>query len=267
MRPDRPVTARPALASVQRALVCRLMGGAAGADAEALIAGDARASAADRLAVYAHMYRARLGEALASQFPRLATRLGPAAFDDLAAAYFADHPSRHWSLRFAGARLPDWLAARPDAEPALAGLARLEWARADVFDLADDALLTLDVARAWPPDRFGDLPLRLIAAARLITVAAGTAALWDAPEGNPIPLPGPASGAASLIVWREGTVVYHRVIDEDERAALALAVAGVSFASVCASLAARHTDDAAIARAYAWLTTWLSDGLLAAPSE
>ena len=77
--------------------------------------------------------------------------------------YVTDAPSRHPSLRFVGGASPPGLprAPRRGAHPALADLARLEWARADVFDAADQATLTLDTVRDWPPDRFGEMPLRL----------------------------------------------------------------------------------------------------------
>ncbi len=127
-------------------------------DATALVTGDARASGAERIHVYQHMYRARLIEALEGQFPRVSRWLDADAFAEVVAAYVTDEPSRHPSLRFIGRRFPDWLAARAPAEarhPALADLARLEWAREDVFDAADQGTLTLETVRGWPPDRFG----------------------------------------------------------------------------------------------------------------
>ena len=125
------------------------------------------------------MYGSRLVEALESQFPRLARLLGAEAFADLTADYVADQPSRHPSLRELGRALPGWLVARRPDEPALAALAALEWARADVYDLADEPAMTLDAPRAFPPERFGELPLKLIAAHRFVEVDRGTEALWD----------------------------------------------------------------------------------------
>jgi len=43
---------------------------------DSFVVGDAQARAAERIAVYAFMYRARLVEALESQFPRLAKSVG-----------------------------------------------------------------------------------------------------------------------------------------------------------------------------------------------
>ena len=94
------------------ALITGREAGDPGVEAGTLIVGDVRASADERLRVYAHMYRARIVEALESQFPRLAKMLGPDAFAELASAYITDEPSRHPSLRYVGERLPAWLMGR-----------------------------------------------------------------------------------------------------------------------------------------------------------
>jgi hypothetical protein len=229
--------------STQLALLSLITGrdaaaGASPPDPATLIVGDARASAQQRLEVYAHMYRARMIEALESQFPRLAAQLGPDAFADLCAAYVADEPSTHPSLRRVGERLPAWLAAHRPDDTAAAPLARLEWARADVFDAADEPVLTLDQLRAWPANRFAELPLLLIAAHRLTRDA--------------------------RLVWRQGTTIYHRTVDDAERAALLLVSEGTRFGVVCESLllAPDQNEPDAVARAFTWLSTWVTDGLL-----
>jgi hypothetical protein len=265
---------RPSLATTQKALLSLITGRQGdgpdvGVDANALVVGDARGTAAERVAVYANMYRLRIAEALESQFPRLARRLGPDDFADLAAAYVHDHPSRHPSLRFIGERLPGWLAGRQHA-PLTRGLAALEWARADVFDLADEAVLAIAAVRSWPPERFGAFPLHLIAAHRLLVVPAGTAALWDALGADAVEQPGESPSGddtEALLVWRDGTMVYHRRIDEREHTALAHAAAGTAFGVLCESLLdgdAGAGEEAAVHQAYTWMSTWLADGLLGA---
>jgi hypothetical protein len=252
-------------------------GAPAPTDAGALVVGDDRASAAARVHVYQHMYRSRMIEALDSQFPRLARWLGPDSFADLVAAYVADRPSRHPSLRFLGAGLPDWLAARPAHQarhPALADLARLEWARTDVFDAADQAPLAIGVLRAWPPDRFTELPLRLVGAHRRLDLGHPVAALWDAigpagtePTDDDLKLVAAASSAAraeSLLVWRQGVAVFHRATDSAERAALDAMAAGTTFGLVCEALAGDRAAEDAAAQAFAWLSTWGADELMIA---
>ena len=145
---------------------------------DALVVSDARATAAERVAVYANMYRLRIAEALASQFPRLARLLGADAFADLAFGYVTDHPSRNPSLRDIGAALPDWLE-RTRGSVGLSDLARLEWARSDIFDAIDEPPLTVDALRAWPLDDFLRLPVKLVAAHRIITVDFAISTFWE----------------------------------------------------------------------------------------
>ena len=288
MPPDDAATTPLPLAATYDQLLALITGRATPADgtadAERLVVSDARAGAAARVHVYQHMYRSRIVEALASQFPRLARWLGADGFADLASAYIDDWPSRHPSLRFIGQRLPGWLAARPPADgrhAALADLARLEWARTDVFDAADDTAMALDVVRAWPVDRFAELPLRLIAAHRRLEVGHPVAALWDAigpgPAADPAATPEPnqdldaaviAAGRAdrqSLLVWRQGVAIFHRAVDDAERAALDQIAAGTTFGVVCDGLLEARSPEEATAQAFAWLSTWSNDELVAAP--
>lgn len=268
---------RPALATAEGALLNLITGRRDGAEpglaAETLVLGDARATAEERVAVYAYMYRARLLEALEEQFPRLARHLGADAFAALATAYVDDEPSRHPSLRFLGQRLPSWLAARHPDRPSLAGLAALEWARGDVFDDVDERAMKMDDLRAWPAERFGALTVRLLAAHRLVVAPAGSAALWDRLGTEPRVAaaersPGATAIDECLLVWREGTVVYHRPVEPDERAALALAAApGTAFGIICDALVDSHGEEAAPAQAFTWMASWLADGLLVAPSQ
>ncbi|HEY6475939.1 MAG TPA: DNA-binding domain-containing protein [Polyangia bacterium] len=265
---------RPPLASVQAALLARITGlklGAPANDVAALVRGDRRA-AQRRLDVYASMYRSRLVEALESQFPRLARALGGDDFVALVARYIGDAPSRHPSLREIGRAFPRWLAAKHPDRPARAALAALEWARLDLHDQADEPVLTLEAVREVPPEKFAALPLRLIAAHRLVEVDGETEAAWDAldpgVEEPPLELEGTVAGAATLLVWRQGIAVYHRAPELEERAALKLAAVGVPFGVICEQLGAARTDGtadgAAAARAFGWLSMWLADGLLAA---
>jgi hypothetical protein len=248
-------------------------------DATALVTGDARASATERIHVYQHMYRARLIEALEAQFPRLSRWLGADAFAEVVAAYVTDEPSRHPSLRFIGRRFPDWLAARAPAEarhPALADLARLEWAREDVFDATDQATLTLETIRGWPPERFGEIPLRLVAAHRVLRLARPVATLWDAigpaaetSEADSLDEAAAAAattvgGGETLLIWRQGIAVFHRAVDAAEAAALDRIAEGATFGAICEMLSHARPEQEAVAQAFTWLSTWTADELLVA---
>jgi hypothetical protein len=256
---------RPDLSSAQTALLSFITG-AGGTAPSGLVLGDERASADERLQVYAHMYQARLVEALDSIYPRLAGHLGHDAFEEVARGYVADHPSRNPSLRFLGTELPEWLEQRRPEAPWLADLARLEWARSDVFDAPDEQGLTLDALRGLPPDDFATLPLRLIGAHRLVTVDHATAELWDgAATDEPIDPTRESDDpqGETILVWRQDTAVYHRRLAADEAAAVERVAAGTTFGAICEALVSKLSPEEATARAFGWLSTWASDGLLA----
>src|SRR5690606_13210963 len=93
-------------------------------------------SAEERIAIYRDAYRIRLREALASNYARLESLLGEAAFAEIADAYIEAQPSTFRSIRWFGDALPALLEAALPAKPWLAELAQWEWAIAAAFDAA-----------------------------------------------------------------------------------------------------------------------------------
>ena len=284
-----PETRRGRLSSAQTALLAMITDPAPHPFTprpDALVVSDARASAEERVQVYANMYRLRIAEALESQFPRVARRLGAQAFAELAFAYVTEHPSRHPSLRFIGAALPDWLARR-HRSLGLSDLARLEWARADVFDVVDEPTLTIDALRAWPPHEFLRLPVKLVAAHRIVTGDFAISAFWErigatstedadhqgeagCAHAHAAPVdaqlePAHLPAGESILIGRQGTAVYHRAITEAERDVLERAARGTTFGAICDGLPAFRTTEEASARAFAWLWSWTTAELLVAP--
>jgi hypothetical protein len=180
-------------------------------DLSFLVHPDLRLGAVERLDIYADMYFYRLRDSLAEDFPKVAARIGAAP---------------------------------------LADLARLEWARLDVFDDADSAPLTrqrLLAEGASAPETFA---LRLIPSARLLRLDACVLAHWkgDAAE------PGETTGVR---VWRKGFGVHHRSMAADEEACLQ------SMASEGATLAQLGGMLGDAQRFASLLELWARDGLLA----
>jgi hypothetical protein len=291
-----PSSSPSSLAAFQSALLLRLTAWPRGVPPlpDAWLArGDARASAEERVGVYAHMYGARLAETLAATFPRLARLIGEDQLAELALAYAADEPSRHPSLRFFGRTLSTWLTRhRPDA-PAWSALAELEWARSDVFDELDEPCLTAEVLQSRAAEKGGDLPLRLITAHRFVATSLAAGELWDAAGDGEKPdakldatVLTQSARPEQLVVWRQGVVVYHRSLGPEEQAALATVANGTTLGALCELASRSHSDndgrgndtdsndtdsnntdsnDPAIVtqRVFGWIGTWLNDELLA----
>lgn len=249
------------LAALQRAFHDACTGAAPLASARELVREDG-IDPVRRLHVYANAYWTRIAGALAADFPKLRALLGEGAFDDLAIPYLRAYPTRHPSLREAGLHLARFLGER--GQPVHGDLARLERARAEVFDGPDAAPLARDDLAALPPDEFPRLPLRLVPASALLELSSNADELWDAIEdGRPPPGPDAAAPPRAVLVWRRSITVIHRTLGADEAAALRrVHGGGANFGDVCEALAATSPTDV-VERALERLLDWLDAEALA----
>ncbi|MCE4553838.1 DNA-binding domain-containing protein [Pelomonas cellulosilytica] len=240
-----------------------------GAEADGLLAGDFALG----LQVYRHAYRARLADALVDNHTVLARALGDEAFDALAHAYIATHPSRHPSIRWFGHALADFMAdAGDDLVPheSLIDIARMDWALRGAFDAADAPLLAPENLAALSPDDWAGLQLRLhpsvqrVALAHAVEPAWRVLREWDPDTGADQPeLPEPRPHAHVLLAWRQGLETRWRSLEPLEATLLDAVAAGETFAQLCERAAAVLGDaDAAAAAAVGLLQRWLADGLL-----
>ncbi len=232
-------------------------------DAEVVRIVESRAplDSAARIDIYAHMYCSRIIGSLLEDFPAVSRVLGADAFDALAHAYLAAHPSTHASLRHAGAHLPAFLAELPaDEVPRFVpDLARLEWAQLEVFDAADCTLLTLADLQAIAPEEWSTLRLRLAPAVRVLAVAWPVHAYAD----GAVDVPPPQPAETTLRVWRKGFGVFVSAPDEIERRGLRVLQAGRSFGALCEELAKTLDDQSAAETAAGLVVRWIEDELLA----
>ncbi|HUK52107.1 MAG TPA: DNA-binding domain-containing protein [Candidatus Binatia bacterium] len=115
-----------------------------------------RLTSFERLELYNRQYWFRVLSCFADDFPGLRAVLGEKRFDRLAEAYLAECPSRSFTLRNLGSRLPAWLErnprfARPHPRMAL-DMARLEWAQVVAFDGPEETTLQpQDLAEGFDP--------------------------------------------------------------------------------------------------------------------
>jgi hypothetical protein len=247
----------------------------------ALVRSDARLDAGGRLGVYAEMYAARLEDALAEDYPKLAAACGEEAFAELLADFLAASPPHDYSLRHLGAPLAGFLARHALAarRPWLVDLAALEWARVEMFDRADAEVLTLDDLRALSPERFAELPLRAVPALTVLSLAAGVDEIWRQIEaGDERPTwrgAGSGEGAGArrsgarqdVVVWRRDIDVYHRAATGPEAEALPLLTAGTTLGRVGERLGEGRSEEQAARLTFELVGSWARDGLVVRPSE
>jgi len=205
---------------------------------------------AERVRIYADMYYLRLLDVLREGFPRVCALLGEEAFERLGGLYLARHPSTDPSVRHVGGAFAAFLGTEP--VPAyLADLARLEWARLEVFDAPDAPVLTLDQLRAVPPGDWPGLRFAPVAALERLVTAWPVHRIWQDESATAA-----APARTALRVWRQGFAVYQTAMEADEERALAGLVTGRTFAAVCEAFDAP-------ADAGALLLRWIEDGIIA----
>jgi hypothetical protein len=104
-----------------------------------------RLTSFERLEIYNRQYWFRILSALAEDFPGLRAVLGETKFDAMSKAYLADCPSRSFTLRNLGARLPEWLRKHPKylgpRKQLAMDMVRLEWAHVEAFDSQAEPVL------------------------------------------------------------------------------------------------------------------------------
>ena len=213
---------------------------------------------AARVGVYADAYLSRLREVLAEDFPRLATILGPDRFTELVRDYLTRHPSTNPSVRHLGRDMARYLAERMDVPPCLADLARLEWARTEVFDAPDSDVLTTDDLRAVPPADWPGLRFAPIPALIVLHADWPVHELWGGADVSQL-----SASPTVIRVWRDPTdAVFHAGTDAGVATALERLLAGEPFAAVCGVLAEVPPLEAA-RHATALLARCVEDGLIA----
>ena len=116
--------------------------------AESFIAPNSRLKSFERLEIYNRQYWFRVLGALADDFPALRSVMGARSFEAMSVAYLTSHPSRSFSLRNLGSKLPEWLRLNPlwsGRRHCLAiDVARIEWAFIEAFDSGERDPLTLE---------------------------------------------------------------------------------------------------------------------------
>ena len=227
-------------------------------------ADDGGVSPSSGLKVYRHAVPARLTAALRDNYLVLHRAMGDEDFDALANAYLQRHPSQQPSIRWFGHRLAEFMAEwEPLAHPALADMARMDWALRDAFDALDapalHGLTSLDETTRFtlhPSVRLVALEWAVEPAWRVLRLAI-TEKSEDEPE-----LPEPEAQAHTLLIWRLGLEVRWRSLDALEADLLAAVKEGADFAALGERAAAHAGEEAAPAALVRALQTWLAEGLL-----
>jgi hypothetical protein len=249
------------LAETQRLFTAVLRGEPVpAADVDALVAPSRHLQPAERLAIYADMYLARLVAALDADFPMLARMVGCEDFHGLVADYVRMHPSEDPDLGQLGRHLAAFLRTHPilRRRADLADLAELEWLRSQVFCEAPREPLTWPSLLALGADGFAAAEVTLVPALRRTRQAFDLRPLWKALSED-APVPAPLPSPVTLVVWRQGFDVFHAAVPDYEAEALEVAAGGATLGDVCGAFG---SCDDPVPTAFSTLESWCADGWL-----
>jgi hypothetical protein len=231
------------------------------------VRGNAREGAETMFGVYRNAYWARLVESLGTDFPGLKALAGDQVFDRMARAYIAKHPSQHPSIRWAGRKLADFLAAEApyQGDPWFADMARFDWALAFAFDAPDAPAAGLADLIGVPPEFWGSVRLQFHPTLDVFRIATPVdEARPRLIEDGGVALDRSARCERAVIAWRIDYDVKFRAIDLLELAAMQMMRDGATFGDMC-ELVAREADaESAPLRAAQILQGWLEWGSVAA---
>jgi len=219
------------------------------------------------LEVYRNAWRARLIEALRSNYPVLHRVLGDEAFDALADDYLRAHPSTRRSIRWFGDALPGYLRQHIDAmaHPAVADLVTLEWAICLAFDAADHAPLRIERLAGVAPEAWPGLRFDLQPGFALLELAWSVAPVWrelsEAVEPDH-PVAPPERLDNTILVWRQALTPRWRSVSVLEADLLRAMNAGEDFGQLCARAVTAVGEADAAATVVGHLQQWVADELL-----
>lgn len=218
-----------------------------------------------QFAVYRQAYRARLRAALRDNYEVLPLVMGDDAFDALAEAYIAAHPSTHYSLRWFGHLFANFMAAHEAlvAHPAMVDLAHLEWALRHAFDATDAAPLDAAELGALPAQDWSDLRLALHPSVQMLPLQWAAGPVWHALKTGQKEVPAPDALAHHVLVWREGLHTRWQSLTEVQATFIQGLLAGHSFGDICATLAQQQGEEAAASAAVTVLRELLGYGVIA----
>jgi Putative DNA-binding domain len=259
-----PTTNAGSLADLQRAFQDYLL-----SDSDRLSASVRDTRKADRvtlLDVYRDGYALRLIEVLTNDYPGVMAMAGPADFDYMARAYIAAHPSHHPSVRWFGKDLADFLAGTPpfNRSPAVAEMARFEWALGDAFDSTDVSPIAAQALIDLPPEAWETLAFTTLSSLRVLSFDFDVPRAWqqrDEQEAGNLEV-ARADAPTSWVIWRPQFTSNFRSLATDEAMMLAVLMEERPFPELCECLIPSVGEEQAPARAAGLLRGWVEEGMI-----
>jgi Putative DNA-binding domain len=228
-----------------------------------IIRSDQRLPAIARITIYVNAYFYRLLECLKEEYPATLAVIGPNDFAGLIHDYLGWRPPTEPSIFYVGCYLAEFLRNYVLVErwPFIAELARLERATLETFHAPDAPTLSDEAIRAIPAQQWPTLKLRSHPGVEILRGEWRVTEVLSAVERGDKWVE-PAQETNAVIVWRRGTSVHYRILEDAETDALALGQKGASFAAICEAIAIANSSSDQVALIGQLLARWLADGII-----
>lgn len=200
----------------------------------------------ERFGIYLEGYSLRLIEAMMDTYPALHTLLGDEDFESLCIAYIKDHPSTHFSLRYYGSELLNFICDNKLFEEMrfIHEMVEFEWKLRHAFDAKNSDLLTPEQLKLISPEKWPQLKFSLLPSFSQITFNWNTPTLWKAIiQEAPPQAPDQLSSQQHWIIWRPALETQFISIEPRESELLALLENGVNFETLCEMAALEYGDE------------------------
>jgi hypothetical protein len=230
----------PALAELQSVMRAALLGGDPAAVLAQVVAD--RVAPADRFACYANNVTAGLVEVLEAAFPATSRLAGGQNFRYAASRFAREQPPAEPRLLAYGAAFPTWLAGfgPAAAQPWLAEVARLEWARNEALFAADALPLKPEALAGIAPEAVPGLRFTPHPSLRLLRSVYPIHDLWlgERPAAELVA----AGGPQDVLVLRPALQVIQLPVARGDAALLAALGVGAVLAEAAGAALAETAD-------------------------
>ena len=222
-----------------------------------------KVSVEQRLAVYGNAYGYRLIDAVSDNYPSIHTLMGDEDFYKMCYAYIDSYPSGHFSLRYFGHKLEEFLKTYSAKLPILTEMAQFEWALRKGFDSKNTPAITLEALQEIPVEQWGDLKFEFHPSVSRLDLEWNTPQLWSAIDENTEPMPPEKlEHPYAWLLWRKELLTYYRSLDIDEAWSLNTAIDGGNFGALCEGVCEWIDEEHAPARVAGFMSQWITDELL-----
>lgn len=221
-------------------------------------------SAEEQLGIYAYAYKARLQNAVRSDYPCLLHALGTEKFDDLVTAFVDATPSQSYNLDFYPHAFWRFLKTQ-SIDLWVQELAELEGAIAETFMGDGSEALTLQNLPPLTEETLGQMKFYLRTPHRLLHFTHDVEETVARFKRGETPA-SPSQKTTHLYIYRHNNEVQRRTLDKIEFYLLNAIEETDSFnTAIERAIKSAGCNETAIAASLGnWLSRWISEGFLAA---